>query len=64
MDHIRAICEALDLSADEVMGRRPQEAKTALEQRMLTILRDLGQAEAEVLLMTGEVMRRASAPKT
>lgn len=63
MDHMRALCNALDMSLDEAMGQSPKEAQTDMEQRMLSILRDLDPAQAEALLMTGEVMRTHRAPR-
>ena len=63
MDHMRALCDALDMSLDEAMGKAPKQAQTEVEQRMLSILRDLDPAQAEALLMTGEVMRTHRGPR-
>lgn len=63
MEHLKALCDALDMSLDEAAGAAPKEARTAVEHQMLSILRDLDSAQAEALLMTGEVMRSHSRRK-
>ena len=63
MEHLKALCFALDMSLDEATGAAPSEAATAVEHRMLSILRDLDPAQAEALLMTGEAMRGVRRPK-
>jgi hypothetical protein len=63
MEHLKALCQALDLTVDEAIGSDTMEAQTALEQRMLAVLRDLEPAQAEALLITGEAMRGGRGPK-
>ena len=63
MEHLKALCSVLGLSLDEATGAAPLEAKTAIEHRMLSILRGMDAGNAEVLLMTGEALARAGRPK-
>lgn len=63
MEHLKALCQALDLTVDEAIGSASLEAQTAVEQRMLSILRDLEPAQAEALLVTGEAMRGRKIPR-
>lgn len=50
MDHLRGLCDVLELSLDEAVRGAPGEAKTAVEQRMLDVMRDLSDADQEMLL--------------
>ncbi len=64
MEHLKALCAVLDMSLDEASGAKSAEAATAVEHRMLTILRDLEPAAAEALLASGEAMRGVRRTKT
>lgn len=63
MEHLKALCTALGMSLDEATGTAPLEAKTAVEQRMLSLLRDLDTLGAEALLATGEAILSAKRGK-
>ena len=50
MQHLRGLCDVLDLTLDEAVKGSPQEAKTGTEQAMLEAMRRLGDEDAEMLL--------------
>lgn len=50
MEHLRGLCEVLELSLDEAVKGAPGEAKTAVEQRMLEVMRGLNDVDQEMLL--------------
>ena len=49
MEHLRALCDVLDLSLDEAIGGTAEPA-TAVEQQMLQAMRELDPAAVELLL--------------
>lgn len=50
MDHLRALCDVLDMQVGEAMGDKPMEAKTALEQVILQKARPLSERDQEMLI--------------
>ena len=56
MEHLRALCEVLDLTLDEAVKGAPAEAKTGVEQAMLEALRSMSAAKAEALLAVAKGM--------
>lgn len=50
MDHLRALCDALDMQLGQAMGDEPAQAKTDLEQLILKKARDLSTADQELLI--------------
>lgn len=61
MDHLRGLCDVLDLSIDEAIKGTPGEAKTGLEQRMLDVLRGLSDVDQEMLLAMAARMGKSDA---
>lgn len=56
MEHLRALCDVVGVSLDEATGGMPQEAVTAVEQRLLQLTRQLDDLDAEMLLGIAERM--------
>ena len=50
MNHLRGLCDVLDLTLDEAVKGAPAEAKTGTEQRMLEAMRSMSDADVEMLL--------------
>jgi transcriptional regulator with XRE-family HTH domain len=57
MQHLRGLCDVLDLSIDEAVKGAPNEAQTGVEQRMLDLLRSISDADGEMLLAMGERLK-------
>lgn len=58
MDHLRGLCDILDMSLDEAVKGAPAEAQTGAEQRMLDAMRTLGDADIEMLLAVAARMEK------
>jgi hypothetical protein len=58
MEHLEAMCKVLDLSLDSIVLDNADEAKTAVEQRVIRGLRELSSAEQEYVLTTIEMLRQ------
>ena len=58
MDHLRGLCDILDMSLDEAVKGAPAEAQTGAEQRMLDAMRTLGDADIEMLLAMAARMEK------
>lgn len=59
MEHLRAMCEVLDLSLDDAVKGSPKEAKTATQQLMLESMESMSDADAEILLAMAMRMRKS-----
>lgn len=58
MEHLRGLCDVLDLSLDEAIKGAPAEAKTGMEQAMLDALRDVPDDSQELALAMLRKLRR------
>lgn len=50
MQHLRGVCDVLGLSLDEAVKGAAHEAQTGTEQLMLNKMRNMADADVEVLL--------------
>jgi transcriptional regulator with XRE-family HTH domain len=50
MEHLRELCEVLDLQVGEAFGDKPLEAKTELEQAILKKARPLSPTDQELVI--------------
>lgn len=58
MEHLRGLCEVLDLSLDEAVQGAPNVATTGTEQLLLERFRDLPDAAQETVLALLATMGR------
>ena len=58
MEHLRAMCVTLGLSLDDVLLNDQDEAKTAIEQKIIRGVRELDPEWQEYILATIEMARR------
>lgn len=58
MEHLRGLCDVLDLSLDEAIKGAPAEAKTGMEQAVLDALRDVPDDSQELALAMLRKLRR------
>lgn len=59
MEHLKALCDVLQMSIDEAVRGEPAKTVTAEERVMLDIMRDLGTDEAQSLLGIAAALRKA-----
>lgn len=57
MEHLRGLCDVLEMTVDEAVKGAPHEAATGIEQAILAAVRDMGDADAEILLAMARRMR-------
>lgn len=50
MEHLRALCDVLDVSLDEAMKGAAREAKTATQQLVLDAMDSMDPADEEMVL--------------
>lgn len=63
MEHLKALCDVLDLSIDEAVRGRPSEAVTGLEGAMLETLRALPPEQGQALLaLASSMVKKAEKP--
>jgi hypothetical protein len=62
MEHLRAMCVTLGLSLDEVLVQDGDEAKTAIEQKIIRGLRELTPEWQEYVLTTIELAKGRQPP--
>lgn len=60
MEHLAAMCQVLDLSLDDVLVQNEDEAKTAIEQKVIRGLRGLDPAQQEYVLATITMLKGKS----
>lgn len=58
MEHLRGLCDVLDVSLDEAVKGAPAEAKTGMEQAILDALREVPDESQELALAMLKQMRR------
>lgn len=56
MEHLKGLCQVLEMRVSEAMGETPLEAKTGIEQAVLAKLRNMSAAKAELLLALADEM--------
>lgn len=57
MEHLKALCEVLQISIDEAVKGKPTEAVTGVETRLLQMLRAMPADRAEALLALGSMLQ-------
>lgn len=60
MEHLRALCDVLDLSLDEVYGMKAGEAKTETEMALLSAAREADDEDVQLALA---ILRRRTRSK-
>lgn len=58
MEHLRGLCDVLEMTLDEAIKGAPNEAATGLEQALLDAVRDMEGADAEMILANAQRLRR------
>lgn len=60
MEHLRALCDVLDVSLDEAVLGAPLEPQTGAEQKMLDLMRNMSDENIEIMLALASKMGRLS----
>lgn len=59
MEHLKALCDVLGLSVDEVVGQRPIQAQTDLQQVILSGLNELDEEQQQLVAAMVAGLRRS-----
>lgn len=57
MEHLKALCEVLQISIDEAVRGRSQEAVTGVETKLLELVRSMPADRAEAFLALGAMLQ-------
>lgn len=58
MEHLRGLCDVLEMTVDEAVKGAPNEAATGIEQAILAAVRDMDDVDAEMILALAQRARK------